>query len=158
MSPFHLIESTAGAIASIMLQMIIAKGKAGLAPEPHRDSCVLLLHSIPTKGQLMGRNRQLGQATVALMKAITEGHRFGLDIMEATGLPSGTVYPTLARLEQRGYLGAAWEPEEIALGEGRPKRRYYEITSEGEIALADAIRRFGFLASSTDARQAMGGT
>ena len=47
----------------------------------------------------MGRNRQLGQATVALMKAISEGHRFGLDIMEETGLPSGTVYPTLARMD-----------------------------------------------------------
>ena len=106
----------------------------------------------------MGRNRQLGQATVALMKAISEGHRFGLDIMEATGLPSGTVYPTLARMEKRGYLRAAWESEEIAQSEGRPKRRYYEITTEGNSALTDAIRRFGFLVSSANSHQAMGGT
>ncbi len=106
----------------------------------------------------MGRNRQLGQATVALLKAISEGHRFGLDIMEVTGLPSGTVYPTLARMEKRGYLRAAWEPEQIAHREGRPKRRYYEITTEGASALADAIRRFGFLASPLDSTRAMGGT
>ena len=94
---------------------------------------------------------------MTLMKAIKEGHRFGLDIMETTGLPSGTVYPTLARLEKRGYLRAAWEPDTVARGEGRPKRRYYQVTPEGAAALADAIRRFGFLASSFDPTQSVGG-
>jgi PadR family transcriptional regulator PadR len=63
----------------------------------------------------MSRNRDLGAATVAIMKAIQDGHRFGLDMMEVTGLPSGTVYPTPARMEARAYLQSEWEDEEEAM-------------------------------------------
>lgn len=37
--------------------------------------------------------------------------------MDATGLPDGTVYPILRRLERRGVLEGRWEDEEAAKGE-----------------------------------------
>ncbi|HUG42429.1 MAG TPA: helix-turn-helix transcriptional regulator [Longimicrobiales bacterium] len=90
--------------------------------------------------------RPLGYATVAVLRAVADGARYGLDIMERTGLPSGTVYPTLGRLEKRGYVGGRWEEAAVARREGRPRRRYYRLTGAGSVALREAIRRFGALA------------
>jgi DNA-binding PadR family transcriptional regulator len=89
--------------------------------------------------------RRLGYATVAVLRAIAQGARYGLDIMDATGLSSGTVYPTLTRMENRGLLSAAWESNTIALREGRPRRRYYKLTAAGSTALSDALRYYGAL-------------
>jgi PadR family transcriptional regulator, regulatory protein PadR len=90
--------------------------------------------------------RRLGYATVAILKAIRDGSPYGLDIMEATGLPSGTVYPTLGRMEARGFLTAHWEDRRVAEREGRPRRRYYKLTGDGRVALDAAIRAFDALA------------
>ena len=95
------------------------------------------------------RNRALGAATVAILKATHDGHRFGLDIMEATGLPSGTVYPTLARMEARAYMASEWEEARDAKAAGRPRRRYYRVTPEGARALAEALERLSVLAGAT---------
>ena len=62
--------------------------------------------------------------------------------MDATGLPSGTVYPMLRRLEKEGLVRAAWEDPEVARTEQRPPRRYYELTGEGETLLAAAKARY----------------
>ena len=35
--------------------------------------------------------------------------RYGLDLMKATDLPSGTLYPILQRLQQSGWIAAHWE-------------------------------------------------
>ena len=93
----------------------------------------------------MPRNRALGAATVAILKSTQDGHRFGLDIMDATGLPSGTVYPTLARMEARGYAESEWEDETEASAAGRPRRRYYRLTPEGTRALSEALERLGLI-------------
>ncbi|WP_412538907.1 helix-turn-helix transcriptional regulator [Longispora sp. K20-0274] len=56
--------------------------------------------------------------------------RYGLDLIQATGLPSGTLYPILVRLQRAGWVDAAWErvdPSEA----GRPPRRYYQLTAQG---------------------------
>ena len=45
---------------------------------------------------------------VAILHAIATGSQFGFDIMNVTGLTSGTVYPTLDRLEQAGLLKSRW--------------------------------------------------
>jgi len=90
----------------------------------------------------MTTGRRPGYAGVALLKALKSGARYGLDLMEATELPSGTVYPQMRRLEQRGFVRSAWEAGDAAREHGRPRRRYYEITPEGEIALAEAIAQF----------------
>jgi alpha-1,2-mannosyltransferase len=43
------------------------------------------------------------------MTALDDTQRHGLDLMEATGLPSGTLYPTLIRLERAGVVQAHWQ-------------------------------------------------
>jgi DNA-binding PadR family transcriptional regulator len=56
--------------------------------------------------------------------------RYGLDLMRATDLPSGTLYPVLQRLQQAGWVAAQWEEIDPA-AEGRPARRYYRLTPQG---------------------------
>ena len=62
--------------------------------------------------------------------------------MDATGLPDGTVYPILRRLERREVLEGAWEDDARAKAEQRPPRRYYRITPVGEEAMGEVIQRF----------------
>jgi PadR family transcriptional regulator len=95
--------------------------------------------------------RQLGYATVAIMRAIRNGYEYGTDIMDRTGLPSGTVYPTLSRLDERGFLHSRWERRDVADAERRPRRRYYRLTASGERALDAAVQRLAVLASPTPA-------
>lgn len=53
------------------------------------------------------------------------------------GLTShGTLYKALGRLAEAGLLDAEWEDPEIALAEGRPRRRLYRITGDGARRLA----------------------
>jgi DNA-binding PadR family transcriptional regulator len=90
--------------------------------------------------------RRIGYATAALLRAIDRGYRYGLDIMDATGLPSGTVYPTLTRLEGRGLVTGLWEAQSIADREKRPRRRYYKLTAAGRTALAESVKLYGAIA------------
>ena len=92
--------------------------------------------------------RKLGYATVAIMKAIRRGYAYGVDIMEVTGLPSGTVYPALGSLEERGFVRSRWERRAEADAERRPRRRYYRLTGSGESALDGAIQRLALLTDS----------
>lgn len=80
--------------------------------------------------------------TAAVLLAIENGHRYGFDIMDATSLPDGTVYPILRRLERRGILEGRWEPKEEADAERRPARRYYALTAEGKESLGAVEARF----------------
>ncbi len=47
----------------------------------------------------------------------------------------GTLYKALARLEVRGLLSSRWEDPDIAVEAGRPRRRLYQVTGAGELAL-----------------------
>ncbi len=105
----------------------------------------------------MKRNRKLGYATVAILSAVKSGSRFGLEVIESTGLTSGTVYPTLGRLTDRGFLVGQWEPETEAREGGRPPRRYYEITPEGHVALAKAAAELVSLAAAAAEPKPAGG-
>ncbi|MGH7555738.1 MAG: PadR family transcriptional regulator [Longimicrobiales bacterium] len=89
--------------------------------------------------------RQLGYATLAVLQALTDGARYGFDIVDRTGLPSGTVYPALAALERRSLVTSRWESDAAARAEARPRRRYYRVTAEGSRALREAARRWGEL-------------
>jgi PadR family transcriptional regulator, regulatory protein PadR len=64
--------------------------------------------------------------------------RYGLDLMKVTGLPSGTLYPMLQRLEQAGWIESQWESIEPAV-EGRPARKYYRITPTGISSARSAL-------------------
>ncbi|MFK0221165.1 PadR family transcriptional regulator [Streptomyces vinaceus] len=60
-----------------------------------------------------------------------------------SGLPNGTLFPLLERLRQAGWVERYWEQDAIAEAEGRPRRRFYKITSRGADlapqALAEAM-------------------
>jgi PadR family transcriptional regulator, regulatory protein PadR len=73
---------------------------------------------------------------------------YGVEIGTAAGLPSGTVHPILARLETVGWLTSRWEDIDPR-AEGRPARRYYQLTPNG-LALA----RAALARASTTARPA----
>ncbi len=85
--------------------------------------------------------RPLGLTSIRILAAVQEGVAYGLDIVTSTGMPSGTVYPTLGRLRKRGLVRARWEDDALAEAEGRPRRRYYELTSEGREVLAAEVGR-----------------
>jgi PadR family transcriptional regulator, regulatory protein PadR len=102
----------------------------------------------------MADDKPLGFATVTVLHAIAGGSAYGFDICDVTGLPSGTVYPALSRLEQAGYLRSRWERQDIAQREKRPPRRYYEITAPGVTALDAALERFRALKPIPAARKA----
>jgi DNA-binding PadR family transcriptional regulator len=89
----------------------------------------------------MGKG-DLSYGAAAILHAIASGQEFGFDIMEATGLTSGTVYPTLERLESAGLLQSRWESEAAAHREGRPARRYFTMTKAGAVALTAALQRY----------------
>jgi PadR family transcriptional regulator PadR len=65
---------------------------------------------------------------------------YGLQVIEATGLPSGTVYPILARLETAGFFTGEWEQIDAA-AHGRPPRRYYRWTPGGRQRARTAMSR-----------------
>jgi PadR family transcriptional regulator len=80
--------------------------------------------------------------TALVLEAIAAGRHHGWDIMDATDLPSGTVYPILRRIEEEGLVRAKWEREAAARREQRPARRYYELTAAGVTRLGEARARF----------------
>lgn len=84
----------------------------------------------------------LSLGTVAILHAVASGSRFGFDIMDATGLTSGTVYPALDRLESMGLVTSEWEEAGIAHREKRPPRRYFRLTADGVVVLADSLKRY----------------
>ena len=86
--------------------------------------------------------RPLSLSAVAVLDAVARRIRHGFDIMDATGLPSGTVYPILGRLERDGYVRSRWEAQSTASREKRPPRRYYEVTASGAKTLAHSIEHY----------------
>jgi PadR family transcriptional regulator PadR len=90
----------------------------------------------------MGKTPLLSMGSVAILHAIASGTRFGFDIMDATGLTSGSVYPSLDRLESLGLVESEWEDDAVARRDKRPARRYFTLTGEGVQALSEALRRY----------------
>jgi len=56
---------------------------------------------------------------------------YGLEVVRASGVPAGTSYAILRRLEDEGLLDGRWE-RISAEDEGRPPRRYYRLNGEGQ--------------------------
>jgi DNA-binding PadR family transcriptional regulator len=94
---------------------------------------------------------KLTYATALVLEAVAAGHHYGFDVMDATGLPSGTVYPVLRRLDDEGLVRSRWEKAERAQREGRPPRRYYELSAAGNEMLRAARRRFRVLGAAVAA-------
>jgi DNA-binding PadR family transcriptional regulator len=80
---------------------------------------------------------QPSPAAKQILYAMAQGpvYVYGLRLIELTGLPSGTVYPALRRLERDGLVQSHWEQQSIADAERRPLRKYYKITPSGRQGL-----------------------
>jgi PadR family transcriptional regulator, regulatory protein PadR len=62
--------------------------------------------------------------------------RHGYALARQTGLKSGTLYPILIRLADRGLVEACWQDEPVP---GRPRRHLYRLTASGAAAAAEAL-------------------
>ena len=76
------------------------------------------------------------KALLACLLDVAPDWRHGYDLSKATGLKSGSLYPTLIRLADQGYLESRWrEPEKP----GRPPRHAYRLTAKGVQLARDQV-------------------
>jgi DNA-binding PadR family transcriptional regulator len=94
----------------------------------------------------MAGETKLSHTAAMILQAIGAGHGYGFSVMEMTGLPSGTVYPALRRLERDDLIRSQWEKQSIADAEQRPARKYYRLTSGGRATLDASLKRYPLLA------------
>jgi PadR family transcriptional regulator PadR len=73
----------------------------------------------------------------------------GYALAKQTGLKSGTLYPILIRLADRGLIEACWQDEPVP---GLPRRHLYRLTGGGQAAAAEALARAAELAVRSGAR------
>jgi PadR family transcriptional regulator PadR len=90
----------------------------------------------------MGAEPKLSHTAALILRAISAGYIYGFSVMEMTGLPSGTVYPAMRRLERDGLIQSKWEQETIANAEQRPPRKYYKVTRAGKVTLEATLKRY----------------
>ena len=93
----------------------------------------------------MGADPKLSHTAAMILQAIHGGYKYGFSIMEMTGLPSGTVYPAMRRLESDGLIRSQWERQSIADAEQRPARKYYKLTATGISSLEASRKRYPLL-------------
>ena len=93
----------------------------------------------------MERKRRSSSQTLSIFEALLSqprAWRHGYDLSLETELKSGTLYPVLMRLNDRGFLDSKWEESELP---GRPPRRMYRLTTAGiahaksELAMRDEM-------------------
>lgn len=90
----------------------------------------------------MPATRSLSPQAARLFAALAESEGawvHGYDLCKATGLKSGTLYPLLVRLADRGLVEAEWRASPLP---GRPSRHVYRLTAQGR-ALARAMAAEG---------------
>jgi PadR family transcriptional regulator PadR len=102
----------------------------------------------------MAAEAKLSHTAAMVLQAISAGYVYGFSVMEVTGLPSGTVYPALRRLERDDWIHSQWEAQASADAEQRPPRKYYKMTREGKAVLEASRRRYPLLAKLTAEAQA----
>lgn len=88
---------------------------------------------------------RLTHQSLKVLRAFLDARKFSLyggEVIEKTGLFSGTAYPILYRFESAGWLLAEWESLP-ASQLGRPRRRLYRLTGNGQRAAAAAFADLG---------------
>ena len=88
---------------------------------------------------------KLSHTAALILQALDAGFIYGFSIMEMAGLPSGTVYPAMRRLERDELIRSQWERQSIADAEQRPPRKYYKLTPAGRATLEASRRRYPLL-------------
>ena len=96
----------------------------------------------------MATRTRTSKQTLALLNALVakpaQWH-YGYALSRETELMSGTLYPILMRLEERGWLETQWEnlqenPQQLAEGRaGRPPRHMYRLTAGGRAWATEAL-------------------
>jgi PadR family transcriptional regulator PadR len=99
-----------------------------------KEGALVPLEVTVLQAALQLRGRGIGEAHGFLL---AKEMRHGRRAKRLTAF--GTLYKALDRLEKAGYLASRWEDPQIAAREGRPLRRFYRVTLEGEAALARAV-------------------
>jgi DNA-binding PadR family transcriptional regulator len=94
----------------------------------------------------MREGPKLSHTAAMILQAINAGDGYGFSVMEMTGLPSGTVYPAMRRLERDGLIRSQWERQSIADAAQRPPRKYYKLTRDGRDALEASQQRYPLVA------------
>ncbi|QUS39071.1 PadR family transcriptional regulator [Tardiphaga alba] len=95
------------------------------------------------KNEMVQRVRLSGP-TLQLLKLLIENPKegqSGASISKATSIGSGTMYPLLQRLESAGWLESEWEQVEPSEA-GRPRRRFYRLTRQGQGKALEALAQF----------------
>lgn len=92
---------------------------------------------------VMKRDIRLTRTSRALLEALVdhfEDDLWGLKLCNITGLPSGTVYPILSRLEDLGWVATRWEADEDSPTRTTgPRRRFYTLTPDGLVSARAAL-------------------
>jgi PadR family transcriptional regulator, regulatory protein PadR len=87
------------------------------------------------------RNRPPSPQTVNVLRALAADParwRYGYDLVTEVNLKSGSLYPILVRLADRGLLETSWEPGV----DSRPPRHLYRLTGAGrEFVAAMTVER-----------------
>src|SRR5947209_16085684 len=89
----------------------------------------------------MARTRRPSPQALKVLDALAASPsvwRYGYELGSELGLRSGSLYPILVRLFDRGLLEAKWEESS---GAGRPPRHMYRLTAEGSEHAAAARAR-----------------
>ena len=93
----------------------------------------------------MADEARLSHTAAMILQSISAGYVYGFSLMEVTGLPSGTVYPAMRRLERDELIRSQWEQQSIADAEQRPPRKYYKLTRAGKLTLESSRKRYPLL-------------
>jgi PadR family transcriptional regulator len=99
-------------------------------------------------------------ATLQVLSVLVDdplGQHYGLELSKQAGLKSGTIYPILARLEKAGWVTSAWEGIDPVI-QGRPQRRYYQITADGVRAARQALQEAQRSLAGSKQRPELGGS
>jgi DNA-binding PadR family transcriptional regulator len=99
----------------------------------------------------MQRNRPPSPQMIRVLRALASDPtrwRYGYDLGHEVGLKSGSLYPMLVRLADRGWLEASWETPV----EGKPPRHLYRLTADG-LAVIAALPHAGPAASTARQRR-----
>ena len=89
----------------------------------------------------MQRNRPPSAQAIKVLRALAADPaqwRYGYDLATEVHLKSGSLYPILVRLADRGLLETSWEPGLAS----RPPRHLYRLTLAGRefVAALTAVR------------------
>ena len=101
----------------------------------------------------MAVETRLSHTAAMILQAVNAGYIYGFSVMEMTGLPSGTVYPAMRRLERDELIRSNWEQQAIADAEQRPPRKYYKLTKSGKLTLEASRKRYPLLAKLIPSEQ-----